>query len=36
MADYYFRVYTSIESCQLLPDQMVDWVMATASDAKGF
>ncbi|KAF6227348.1 hypothetical protein HO133_008792 [Letharia lupina] len=29
-------VYTSIERCQMLPDQNVEWVMATASDAKGW
>lgn len=29
------RVYTSIERCRLLPDENVEWVMATASDAKG-
>ncbi|KAL9076723.1 MAG: hypothetical protein Q9161_000708 [Pseudevernia consocians] len=29
-------VYTSIERCQMLPDQNIEWVMATASDAKGW
>ena len=28
-------MYTSIETGQLLPDGNVEWVMATASDAKG-
>ena len=34
-ADVISRVYTSIERCRLLPEQEVDWLMATASDAKG-
>lgn len=34
--DLLLRVYTSIESCQMLPDRNIDWVMATASDAKGW
>ncbi len=36
MLDHFIRVYTSIETCRLLPDQTVEWVMATASDAKGY
>ena len=28
--------YTSIESCRILPDGDIEWVMATASDAKGW
>ena len=34
-ANNFPRVYTSIERCQLLDDGNIDWVMATASDAKG-
>ena len=30
------RIYTSIEHAQILPDQNIQWVMATASDAKGW
>ena len=30
------RVYTSIERCYKLPDGQIDWIMATASDAKGW
>lgn len=29
-------VYTSIEHCRMLPDRNIEWVMATASDAKGW
>lgn len=30
-----FRVYTSIERCKITPSGDVEWMMATASDAKG-
>ncbi|KAI9880659.1 MAG: hypothetical protein M1830_001663 [Pleopsidium flavum] len=29
-------VYTSIERCRILPDLKIEWIMATASDAKGW
>lgn len=29
-------VYTSIERCRMLPDLDIEWIMATASDAKGW
>ncbi len=29
------RVYTSIERCRITPSGDVEWIMATASDAKG-
>jgi len=31
----YRRVYTSIERCKIMPSGDVEWIMATASDAKG-
>lgn len=31
----FYSVYTSIERCRIVPDLNIEWVMATASDAKG-
>lgn len=31
----YCRVYTSIERCKIVPSGDIEWIMATASDAKG-
>ena len=30
------RAYTSVEQCRITGDQKIEWIMATASDAKGW